>query len=252
MRITLHAGNLFTMGVLYQLSYIGLCRPDTKNWAILLCFTPSFNADDKCYYCLMETNATLLACIQLAIESHAGQTRRLLGTPYIIHPVRMARELESIGASHDAIAAALLHDVIEDRKPYDPKLMFEKVTQTAGARVAEIVDNLSELKQDNGEDLPWKVRVTEALERLINSNDRDAWLVKVADMLDNSRDLAESIRTFGYDAVQKHFNAPITERVKKSLAFADIIRERDPDNLLLSKLDTVLIDLNTAVSVETK
>lgn len=190
----------------------------------------------------------LLACVQLAIESHAGQTRRLLGTPYIIHPVRMARELESVGASAEAIAAALLHDVIEDRKPYDPKLMFEKVTQTAGARVAEIVDNLSELKQDNGEDLPWKVRVTEALERLINSNDRDAWLVKVADMLDNSRDLAESIRTFGYDAVQKHFNAPITERVTKSLAFADVIRERDPNNLLLSKLDTVLIDLNAAVS----
>lgn len=190
----------------------------------------------------------LLACVQLAIESHAGQTRRLLGTPYIIHPVRMARELESVGASADAIAAALLHDVIEDRKPYDPKLMFEKVTQTAGARVAEIVDNLSELKQDNGEDLPWKMRVTEALERLVNSNDHDAWLVKVADMLDNSRDLAESIRTFGYDAVQRHFNAPITERVTKSLAFADTIRERDPNNLLLSKLDTVLIDLSTVVS----
>lgn len=200
----------------------------------------------------MNNQATLLSCIQLAIESHADQTRRLLGTPYIIHPVRMARELESVGAPFEAIAAAILHDVIEDRTPYDPKLMFEKVTQTAGPRVAEIVDNLSELKQDNGQDLHWKIRSTEALERLINSNDRDAWLVKVADMLDNSRDLTESIRTFGYDSVQKHFNAPITERVKKALTFADIIRERDPENLLLSKLDTALADLNAAVSDESK
>lgn len=200
----------------------------------------------------MSTQATLLSCIQLAIESHAGQTRRLLGTPYIVHPIRMARELESVGASFEAIAAAILHDVIEDRTPYDPKLMFEKVTQTAGPRVAEIVDNLSELKQDNGEELPWKVRVTEALERLINSNDRDAWLVKVADMLDNSRDLTESICTFGYDNVQKHFNAPITERVMKLLAFADIIRERDPNNLLLTRLDIALADLHSAVFTEGK
>lgn len=200
----------------------------------------------------MNTNATLLACIQLAIESHAGQTRRILGTPYITHPIRMARELESVGASMNAVLAAILHDVIEDRVPYDPELMYQKVQEVAGAEVAEIVHNLSEVKQNNGADLPWKTRVTEALSRLINSNNKDAWLVKVADMLDNSRDLTESIRTSGYDAVQKHFNAPITERVAKSLAFAEIIREKNPTNLLLPKLDIALTELAATVSGETK
>ena len=185
----------------------------------------------------------LLACVQLMVESHAGQTRRLLGDQYVVHPIRMARSLHAVGASQEAVAAALLHDVVEDREPYDPELMRARVAEVASPRVAEIVDHLSEIKQHEGADLSWKERVTEALDRLVFSEDKEAWLVKVADMLDNSRDLAESLRRFGAEEVQKHFNAPLQARFDKFVAFAEIVRERDPNNLLLPQLDTALKNL---------
>ena len=49
-----------------------------------------------------------------ATEAHAGQFRKDERTPYIEHPVSVARTLERHGCTPNAIAAGLLHDTIED------------------------------------------------------------------------------------------------------------------------------------------
>lgn len=51
-----------------------------------------------------------------AMTAHASarQVRKYTGEPYIVHPVAVAKILHDIGATHEQVAAALLHDVVED------------------------------------------------------------------------------------------------------------------------------------------
>ncbi len=51
---------------------------------------------------------------QFATNAHQGQTRKGNGKPYITHPARVANCAERMGFPEEAIAAAWLHDVIED------------------------------------------------------------------------------------------------------------------------------------------
>lgn len=56
----------------------------------------------------------LLKAASLAASAHLAQRRKGLPEPYINHPLRVAVAAEECGLSNEAIAAALLHDVIED------------------------------------------------------------------------------------------------------------------------------------------
>ncbi|MBV1952678.1 MAG: HD domain-containing protein [Cycloclasticus sp.] len=49
-----------------------------------------------------------------ATGQHEGQVRKYTNTPYIRHPVEVAYTVRSVGGSEEMIAAALLHDVVED------------------------------------------------------------------------------------------------------------------------------------------
>ena len=55
------------------------------------------------------------AALEMAREAHAGQTRNASGgRPYIDHPVAVAEHLAEHGSGDEVLAAALLHDVVED------------------------------------------------------------------------------------------------------------------------------------------
>jgi GTP diphosphokinase / guanosine-3',5'-bis(diphosphate) 3'-diphosphatase len=61
--------------------------------------------------------ARLLAAVDLAAEKHRAQRRKSAGdVPYINHPVRVARLLAEVGGvdDEDILAAAVLHDTLED------------------------------------------------------------------------------------------------------------------------------------------
>ncbi len=59
-------------------------------------------------------NYRLLQVYKLAYEAHTGQTRKDGTTPFIVHPVRVARLVMLYGGTESDIIAALWHDVIED------------------------------------------------------------------------------------------------------------------------------------------
>jgi (p)ppGpp synthase/HD superfamily hydrolase len=69
------------------------------------------------------TTQTDLA-IQIATEAHEGQTRWDGETPYITHPAAIARSLIEQGYGEEFVAAAWLHDVIEDTHLTEQKLHF--------------------------------------------------------------------------------------------------------------------------------
>ena len=78
---------------------------------------------------------------EYAATAHAGQ-RRKSGEPYIFHPIATARILAEMQLDPETIAAALLHDVIEDTGATS-----RNSTAEFGARVAKLVDGVTKLGQ---------------------------------------------------------------------------------------------------------
>jgi guanosine-3',5'-bis(diphosphate) 3'-pyrophosphohydrolase len=111
-----------------------------------------------------------------AARQHAGQTRNDGQTPYFAHPVRVAlvvRHLFDV-ADETALAAALLHDLIEDTKTdYDD--LFKQFGR-------EVADAVAALSKDSR--LPESEREP-AYDRGLAQASWQARLVKLADVYDN-------------------------------------------------------------------
>lgn len=119
----------------------------------------------------------LIKTINLASQLHDGQHRRdAEKTPYISHLVGAALLVSSVTTDEDIIAAALMHDSLEDVPDYT----YEDLAEDCGERVAEIVKNVTEDKS-----LPYAERKRAYLEHLQNS-DADSVLVSVADKIHNA------------------------------------------------------------------
>ena len=84
--------------------------------------------------------------LDTAVDAHKNQ-RRKSGEPYILHPIAVAKIVaDDIGLGAPSIAAALLHDVVEDTK-----YTIDDVESIHGVKIAKIVDGLtkiSSLKKD--------------------------------------------------------------------------------------------------------
>lgn len=128
--------------------------------------------------------------LALAKEAHGAQ-KRDDGDPYVIHPIRTANILlEDIDLRDaDAIAAALLHDVVEDTN-----VTLEQIKEQFGDHVARLVDGVTRDK-DGGE--------SKAMEtQKIIQGPMDIRLIKAADKLDNLR--SYPLRTDRGDRWKRH------------------------------------------------
>ncbi|QDJ13817.1 bifunctional GTP diphosphokinase/guanosine-3',5'-bis(diphosphate) 3'-diphosphatase [Mergibacter septicus] len=119
----------------------------------------------------------------VARDAHEGQTRSS-GEPYITHPVAVASILAEMKLDHEAIMAALLHDVIEDT-PYTEA----QLTAEFGKSVAEIVEGVSKLDK-----LKFRTRKEAEAENfrkmiLAMTQDIRVVLIKLADRTHNMRTL---------------------------------------------------------------
>jgi guanosine-3',5'-bis(diphosphate) 3'-pyrophosphohydrolase len=112
--------------------------------------------------------------IILATEAHAGQIRKQSGIPYITHPLAVMGILVHHGVTdEDVLAAAVLHDVVEDCEGYG----FSVLALKFGANIASMVDRLTKYKpEETEEDYNTKLGYSNA----------DVQLVKLADILHNT------------------------------------------------------------------
>ena len=79
------------------------------------------------------------AAIEFARERHAGQQRRADDAPFVLHPIEAASILERSGYPDHVVAAAVLHDVLEDTEAERSEL-----EQLFGPEVAELVATVSD------------------------------------------------------------------------------------------------------------
>ena len=143
----------------------------------------------------MKTTATLFltgqtkkmaaAFVQYAVEyatnAHGEQKRKYTGQPYITHCIAVAETVARVTDDAEIIAAAVLHDTIEDTAT-----TFDDILLTFGPRVARLVmevTDASTFKDGNR-----AARKLIDLQRLAKSS-ADGATIKLADIIDNSKDI---------------------------------------------------------------
>ena len=131
-------------------------------------------------------------------ELHSRQRRKLSGTPYLGHLLRVTGIVLDYGASEDEAVAALLHDAVEDQGGAAAR---EEIRRRFGDAVVAIVDGCSDT--DESPKPPWQARKDAYLAHL-ETADPSVRLVSAADKLDNVRSLTASYRKQGED-IWRHF-----------------------------------------------
>jgi GTP pyrophosphokinase len=116
---------------------------------------------------------------QTASRAHAQQKRQS-GEPYITHPLAVAQILAELGLGPRAIAAALLHDTVEDTS-----YGLDQLTAEFGDEVAMLVDGVTKLDKVKYGD----AAQAETVRKMIVAMSRDirVLLIKLADRLHNAR-----------------------------------------------------------------
>jgi len=130
------------------------------------------------------TEELIAEAYNAAHAAHRGQTRKS-GEPFVYHPLATADVLAELRLDPTTIAAALLHDVLEDTGATK-----EELAHRFGDEVAEIVDGVTKLKRLPSGNL--EEAQAESLRKMIVAMSRDVRviIIKLADRLHNMRTLA--------------------------------------------------------------
>ncbi len=123
----------------------------------------------------------------LAARAHSGQ-RRASGEPYVEHALAVARILAELHLDPETIAAAILHDVVEDTG-----VTLEDVEREFGPRIARLVDGATKMELIHGlrADERREHAQAESLRKMLLAMAEDVRvvLIKLADRLHNMRTL---------------------------------------------------------------
>lgn len=137
-------------------------------------------------------NSLVDKAILFASKAHFGQNRKGKDVPYIVHPLEAMSIVASITSDPELIAAAALHDVIEDTK-----YTYEDLQEKFGKRVADLVKAESDEEvEDISHDKSWQERKIEGIEKIKNAT-RDIQIVALGDKLANVRDMCRDYKIVG-------------------------------------------------------
>lgn len=132
--------------------------------------------------------------VAFATKAHYGAVRKGTTIPYITHPLETAVIVSTITEDRDVIAAALLHDVIEDAG-----ITQKQLAEEFNERIAALVGEESEDKTKS-----WIERKTATIEHLRDA-DRDVKILTLGDKLSNMRCTARDYLAIG-DQIWHRFN----------------------------------------------
>ncbi|MBK9178413.1 MAG: bifunctional (p)ppGpp synthetase/guanosine-3',5'-bis(diphosphate) 3'-pyrophosphohydrolase [Acidimicrobiales bacterium] len=128
--------------------------------------------------------ALIVRAYEAAAVAHEGQVRKS-GEHYIQHPLSVARIVADLGLDDITVAAALLHDAVEDTG-----LQLADVEADFGHEVAEIVDGVTKLDRVRFESKEAQQAATMRKMLVAMAKDLRVLLIKLADRLHNMRTLA--------------------------------------------------------------
>ena len=139
--------------------------------------------------------------IVFATKAHSGSFRKGTNIPYIVHPMEAAAIVATMTDDEAVLAAAVLHDVVEDTNR-----TIDDIRKGFGEEVARLVSAESE---DKREDLPsgatWKIRKQETLDHLRDKATREEKMITLGDKLSNIRAIYRDYLKIG-DELWDRFN----------------------------------------------
>ena len=174
----------------------------------------------------------LLKALHFAADKHRDQRRKdVHASPYINHPITVAQILSRVGGVDDAeiLAAAVLHDTVEDTET-----TFEELELEFGGRVAGIVGEVTDDKT-----LSKAERKRLQIEHARHISEEGA-LVKIADKISNVQDVTNNPPE-GWDDKRRLEYLDWAEHVVKS---CPVVNES-----LLDQFDDVLCNGKAQLSI---
>jgi (p)ppGpp synthase/HD superfamily hydrolase len=178
------------------------------------------------------------AALEKARLAHEGQVRNGSGgMPYVEHPMTVAARLEEHGCREEVLAAALLHDVVEDSEVTLEELRVEFGDEVAGFVGAltddETIDSYRERKAEHRE------RVAAAA--------GEALAIYGADKLTNVTTLSEAYAREG-DSVRDEFKVPLELKLEIWEEDLALLREKAPELPFLDRLEKELSGLRSQLA----
>lgn len=138
--------------------------------------------------------------ILFATNAHKGVVRKGTLLPYIAHPLEALAIVATITSDQDLLAAAVLHDVVEDTSA-----SIEDIRREFGQHVAELVDAETDREVEGMNHVDsWKKRKQATIDRLAHAS-REVQIVALGDKLSNIRAMSANLRQQG-EQVWQRFN----------------------------------------------
>ena len=163
------------------------------------------------YQTLSEEDKKLIRkAFDVAVDAHKEQ-RRKSGEPYIYHPIAVAKIVAyNIGLDAISIAAALLHDVVEDTP-----ITIEEIAQNFGDVIAKIVKGLTKIS-NLSRDTDVSLQAENFRKMLLTLNDDvRVILIKIADRLHNMQTM-DAMPTYKQQKIASEtlfIYAPLAHRI---------------------------------------
>lgn len=146
-------------------------------------------------------NSILDRAIQFAALAHSGMVRKGTTSPYILHPMETAAIVGTMTDDEEILAAAVLHDVLEDTPATADRLRRE-----FGERVAALVCAESENKREGQSAADtWTLRKQETIDALLAETRLPVKMIALGDKLANVRAMYRDQLAIG-DRLWARFN----------------------------------------------
>jgi len=173
------------------------------------------------------------AC-RFASQAHAGQRDESDGGPYIRHPLAVARLVYEAGYSDDVVAAALLHDTVEDTEVTEAQIRAR-----FGAHVADLVAAATEPAEIE----PYEAR-KEAHRRQVVAAGHEAEAIFAADKVINAANLRAAIAEHGSSELRKHLSRPLEKKIEHYRATLELLEAAASTVPFLDELHSELDELD--------
>ena len=139
----------------------------------------------------MNNTSLVDKAIIYAVKNHKDTFRRDKNIPYIIHPMEAMAIVSSISEDNELIAAAALHDLIEDTK-----VTYDDILNEFGKRIADIVMFESNNSFPDYDNLTWVEVRKIGIDRLKNAT-TECKIVALGDKLSNMRAIKRDYEKYG-------------------------------------------------------
>ena len=126
--------------------------------------------------------------LKFATKAHGDQKRKYTGEPYIVHPIAVSEIVKTVPHTDEMVAAALLHDVVEDTP-----VTIQEIETKFGSKVAELVGWLTDTSRpENG-----NRKTRKSIDRLHSADaPAEAQTIKLADLIHNTKSIEKHDPSF--------------------------------------------------------